>query len=267
MSVFSMMRQNYRNMLDAPAAPAEEDVFDFAQYLASSSEMPYLPTELTSTENFLHTPLLDDFSTPPDDTPYNDFLTTPMFENEDDFLTGPLIDHEAPLIDLDDYSSMQAYAEKSVAPPHIPLPDNLYTMSPDLAMPIADSFPSTSQIRSTSAVPSSHSAEPIYTGTRRNVTASTLIPLDAPTQQRQYRTPSVTSRREETEGDDDAAKKRRTNTIAARKSRKRKAEHMEKLTEENERQRSSIRRLEAMNDLYRTMLQRSGIQVPVLDNM
>jgi len=96
------------------------------------------------------------------------------------------------------------------------------------------------------------------TGTRRNITPESLVPLDAPTQPRKYTTPSVTSRKELPaifakkrartvafgDDDDDAIEqplppnatekeqiewKRRQNTLAARKSRKRKLQHQREL--------------------------------------
>ncbi|KAJ7654504.1 hypothetical protein DFH06DRAFT_899402, partial [Mycena polygramma] len=108
-----------------------------------------------------------------------------------------------------------------------------------------------------------------HTGTRKNVTVKSLIPLDAPTQPRNYKTPSKTSARrvpvfakkavekrrhsvavsQSAAGDDDDDEeeeelpppsptaseeewimyKRRQNTIAARRSRARKLAHEKKL--------------------------------------
>jgi hypothetical protein len=105
------------------------------------------------------------------------------------------------------------------------------------------------------------------TGTRKNLRPEALIPLDAPTQKRTYATPSATSRKavpdaivkkrlhsaafaHEHDDDDDEDRreraalgelsptaseaevieyKRRQNTLAARKSRKRKLEHQQRL--------------------------------------
>jgi len=224
-------------------------------------EMQNNSTTLTSPSyEYLGTPQLDDFASPPEDTPYNDFLTTPLFDDHDDFLTGPVVDDDTPLITgPSDYMPVQPPVPASGSALKAPLPDNMYTLSPD--MPLADSFPPSPYGRNQNELPSS-SLDPTYTGTRRNASSSTMIPLDAPTQQRQYRAPSVTARRAEVEDEDEAAKKRRINTVAARRSRKRKAEHMERLTEENERQKRDIRRLEATNERYRQMLVLNGIDVP-----
>ncbi|KIK65751.1 hypothetical protein GYMLUDRAFT_159488 [Collybiopsis luxurians FD-317 M1] len=96
------------------------------------------------------------------------------------------------------------------------------------------------------------------TGTRKNITPESLVPVDAPIQSRKYATPSATSRKElpaaflksqkrkrsrvqadsvESEeqpplnaSDKEIIEwKRRQNTLAARKSRKRKLEHQQLL--------------------------------------
>ncbi|KAK1235316.1 hypothetical protein PQX77_001474 [Marasmius sp. AFHP31] len=110
----------------------------------------------------------------------------------------------------------------------------------------------------------------VPTGTRRNLTPQSLIPYDAPTQTRRYITPSATSKKEvptafirkrkrlnsisqpqNDSGEDELDEpleplhpnpteaeaiehKRRQNTLAARKSRKRKLEHVLKLENDNE---------------------------------
>jgi hypothetical protein len=119
-------------------------------------------------------------------------------------------------------------------------------------------LPPTPSSRSTKPLPSRRTPN----GTRRNITPSALISDDAPTQTRKYTGPSATSRKEVPlvfarkraaqaviEDDDDDLPdlppnasekeqiewKRRQNTIAARKSRKRKLEHLQYLEGEVER--------------------------------
>lgn len=123
------------------------------------------------------------------------------------------------------------------------------------------------------------------TGTRKGITPDSLIPLDAPTQPRKYTTPSATSRKDlpavfarkrarsqafgdEADGDDDELArheasppgpnatereqiewKRRQNTLAARKSRKRKLEHQQRLEED-------VKALTRERDCWRT---RAGV--------
>jgi hypothetical protein len=106
--------------------------------------------------------------------------------------------------------------------------------------------------------------KPNVNGTRKNITPESLVPIDAPTQQRKYLTPSATSRKavpavfarkrartaafgdEEDELEDvqitpsmseqeQIEAKRRQNTIAARRSRKRKLEYQRELEEVVER--------------------------------
>lgn len=145
------------------------------------------------------------------------------------------------------------------APPTHPHPNldtsNLYTISPALEDDLHE-FPSSPgpgpirrSTRSTTA-PLRSAAEGRYTGTRRNVTPSTLIPDDAPIQRRNYTgvttSPTRARRRPSTSHDFDpstltteaeleAARaqgqltqveyKRIQNTLAARKSRKRKLQY------------------------------------------
>ncbi|KAH6893728.1 hypothetical protein BKA70DRAFT_1571502 [Coprinopsis sp. MPI-PUGE-AT-0042] len=123
------------------------------------------------------------------------------------------------------------------------------------------------------------------TGTRKGITPDSLIPLDAPTQPRKYTTPSATSRKDlpavfarkrarsqafgddGDQDDDELARheasppgpnatereqiewKRRQNTLAARKSRKRKLEHQQRLEED-------VKALTRERDCWRT---RAGV--------
>jgi len=100
----------------------------------------------------------------------------------------------------------------------------------------------------------SNTPRTVPTGHRRNITAAELVPLDAPTQPRNYLTPSTTSRKELPSAflartsrkrgasvvDDEQdlvvaiETKRRQNTIAARRSRQRKLEHTRQLEQINE---------------------------------
>ncbi|KAF8483034.1 hypothetical protein JB92DRAFT_3033996 [Gautieria morchelliformis] len=153
--------------------------------------------------------------------------------------------------------------------------------------PSATASTSTSTSASAPAASSSTSAQPrptkpLPTGTRRNITPAELLPLDAPTQHRQYVTPSATSRkalpaafakgkkraRSEVDGgpglDADASAsmgddptsvsadpetqeaieaKRRQNTLAARRSRQRKLAHVRVLEE-------SVERMTADRDMW-----------------
>lgn len=232
------------------ASPEFSTLPSFTDYLSSPFSTPY-----------------DDFSTSPmDDSPFNPDLSTPIMDFIDEWMPGMTMSSE-PLFD-DPASALYDMIEKpkEVSPPSTATEllnnDRLFTMSP--ATPALDSihsiYPSprlpinattTSAPSTTRKVSSSSSA----TGTRRNITPDSLVPLDAPTQTRRYLTPSSTSRKEvpasfnkkrsrsEALGDEedemapteapgpDATElekieyKRRMSTIAARKSRRRKLEH------------------------------------------
>ena len=126
------------------------------------------------------------------------------------------------------------------------------------------------------------------TGTRKNVTPDSLIPVDAPIQNRKYVSESATSRKElpavfarkrkrasvELDEEDLLAAppttnelsaieaKRRQNTLAARRSRKRKLEHQRDLesTIENERAEKDAWKQRAL--AFEAILNSNGIRIP-----
>nr|WHL46210.1 bZIP transcription factor [Pleurotus ostreatus] len=194
-------------------------------------------------------------------TPFEDDIDTPLFADVP-MLTGPLISGLDDNMDL--FGGVQPESsEKSSQPVVPPLPDHSqwYTMSPDT--PLLDlapaSYPSPALDSSKPIAPPPR-RKSTATGTRKNITPDTLVPLDAPTQPRKYITPSVTSRKEvpatflrkrgrsQAFNDDDEMPedapgpnatekeqiewKRRQNTLAARKSRKRKLEHQQQLEDQ-----------------------------------
>jgi hypothetical protein len=187
-----------------------------------------------------------DYLTSPMESPFDDFLSTPALGGDQfsDFTSPLIMDgddfgapyHDTPLFGDAGLFEPHSSSDKRTAPP---LPSNvnydrMYTVSP--GTPALDASP---------LFPSSHRlSSNLPTGTRKNLTPETLIPLDAPVQSRNYLTPSVTSRREpsrkrsrtEASVDDDEADKevgeldslaakRLQNTLAARRSRRRKLEH------------------------------------------
>lgn len=153
------------------------------------------------------------------------------------------------------------------------LPTTLYNSPrlPATLLPPTSSSSASSSTVTASTSKQSRPTKPLPTGTRRNITPAALVPLDAPTQPRQYVTPSATSRkvvpaafakgkkraRSEVDGGggDDAdlstlpegiadldpntqdaiEVKRRQNTLAARRSRQRKLEHVRELEDTVER--------------------------------
>lgn len=228
---------------DAPVIPE----FDMNQYLTSP-----LPE------------LLHDFDSP-EETPFHDFLTTPVIASNDHEFAGDF-DLSMPL--FGDYEPVEQDKQPSAAPA-LDM-DSMFTISPGTPMldtpslPMQNSpLPSTTQLPSTTPTTASGSRRrSAATGTRKGITPSSLVPLDAPTQPRKYVTPSATSRKElpavfarkrarsqalgdeedELDGDqqppgpnaterEQIEWKRRQNTLAARKSRKRKLQHQQDLEE------------------------------------
>jgi len=127
------------------------------------------------------------------------------------------------------------------------------------------------------------------TGTRKNVTPESLIPVDAPIQTRKYVSESATSRKElpavfarkrkrasvDLDDDEDLLAapptnnelsaieaKRRQNTLAARRSRKRKLEHQRELecVIENERAEKDAWKQRAL--AFEAILNSNGIRIP-----
>jgi hypothetical protein len=126
------------------------------------------------------------------------------------------------------------------------------------------------------------------TGTRKGLKPELLVPVDAPTQPRNYITPSATSRKEvpatfarkrarsQAFGEDDdelqeelppdASEKdqiewkRRQNTIAARRSRKRKLEHQQFLENEVDRLNSEVSKWRDRSMLMQSMLKAQGVE-------
>ncbi|KAJ7745213.1 hypothetical protein DFH07DRAFT_749040 [Mycena maculata] len=211
----------------------------------------------------------DDFGTSPMDTPFSQFMPTPNMDMIND----------SPLIDSDNYDpNAPLFGDAFLTPdaevsqqqqPKLPNTDGLLTFSPstpalDAIEPASTVFPRHGPV----VPPSPVSRRSGVTGTRKNLKPEALIPLDAPTQKRNYRTASATSRKvvpaafkkrlhSAAFGDDADDEelgelsptaseaetieyKRRQNTLAARKSRKRKLEHQYMLEKEVEKLKSEV---------------------------
>ncbi|KAJ8588088.1 hypothetical protein M405DRAFT_740906 [Rhizopogon salebrosus TDB-379] len=231
---------------DAEAIKTLMDVFSATPDLTMSNDL----------NEYLTSPLMD--------SPFDELLTTPAFGSADtaNILTSPLLDDfggdsygELPSL-FGDFSSM--YAPSKTAQPHNlsqPNFDEMYQISPET--PMLDT-PATPPLDSPAYHPSQRKTN--VNGTRKNITPESLVPIDAPTQQRKYVTPSATSRKavpavfarkrartaafgdeqdelEEVQINPSMSEqeqieaKRRQNTIAARRSRKRKLEYQRELEE------------------------------------
>lgn len=238
-------------------------------FLNSASSPVFTSPEFTSPEY----PMSEFLTSPWDDSPLGDMLTTPCIESEDaDVMTSPLLDYNEGFGNMSLFGDMSAMfdqqlaTEKPSVEPTPPAPSfNAETMY-KITSPVTPSldpsslYPSPRQPANQSSFPSdkSNKRKTSATGTRKNITPDSLVPLEAPTQPRKYTTPSATSRKElpavfakkrsrsqafadeEDELVDEPLPpnatekeqiewKRRQNTLAARKSRKRKLEHQQLL--------------------------------------
>ncbi|KAF9783455.1 hypothetical protein BJ322DRAFT_153321 [Thelephora terrestris] len=226
----------------------------------------------------------DDFLTSPmEESPFDDFLSTPALGGDFQDFTSPLIFesddvgapyHNTPLFDDVGLFEPPSSSDKRTAP-HLSSAvdlDRMYTVSP--GTPALDASP---------FFPPSHRLPfNLPTGTRKNLTPETLIPLDAPVQSRNYLTPSVTSRKESSrkrsrteasvDDDDEADKevgeldavaaKRLQNTLAARRSRRRKLEHQLELETNLDREKQLKEQWRSRAMTLEALLMSHGIPVP-----
>lgn len=276
----------------------------YYSWLCSGPKLTWVPSEIASpefaTSPDFATPMNDFLTSPFDDSPLDDMLTTPGMGTFDMF-TSPLLEDNGETFDVEGLFGGLSFPE-TVAPkatePTVTPPlnmDNLFTMSP--------MTPMTPSLNPSSLYSPHHPSTPMSpptsipnrrkisaTGTRKNVTPETLVPLDAPTQPRKYMTPSATSRkdlpaifakkraRSQAFGDDDEEEeaplppnatereqiewKRRQNTLAARKSRKRKLQHQLELEASVENLSSELEVWKARALTYQGMLKNHGLSVP-----
>jgi hypothetical protein len=248
-----------------PATPSQETAVQ--TLLEALQATPEMPVMLSDFSEYLTSPL--------DDSPWDDdLLTTPALSTLDmgDILTSPIMGDwgsaydDRPLFS-DSYEPGLFPITKS---PVDTTPPTTVTPSIDLHGMWSFSSPQTPTLdqsnfnspQAPSTKPLPHRRKSAATGTRKNVTPETLVPIDAPTQPRKYVTPSATSRKElpavfarkrgrsQAFGDEEdqledevvtlppnpteqelIEAKRRQNTIAARRSRKRKLEYQRELEE------------------------------------
>jgi len=294
---------------DPPADQAAQSVYDFLSGDFLSSRLcsgPTLTHSASDPSSGTASPLLfspdypmsEYLTSPVDDSPQEDMLTTPHLGSE--MLTSPLLTDTSDSFDMDLFGGYPLYepliqkdSSPTVLSGNVLDLDSLYSMSPVTPalnpaslytsphLPTSPSFHdmSTTARRKSSA-----------TGTRKNVTPDSLVPLDAPTQPRKYAVPSATSRKalpavfakkrarsqafaeEEEEAEEplhpNATEleqiewKRRQNTLAARKSRKRKLIHQIQLEEDVKRltEEKETWRVRALT--YQALLKNHGHEVP-----
>ena len=271
---------------------------DFSPSLADRHFMAYLADPQSNYWEMATPSLMDDYSPwSPDvanpylSTPQDSILDTPLFEylDESQMLTGP--DYNAPLFPM--FRECED-AQPATQPKSVPELDTsaLITMTP--ISPTLDSFdPSQLSAPTTDSIakPTITRRKVVATGIRKGVTPETLLDESAPTQSRNYITPSATSRKEvpavfarkrarstafgdeEDQLDDyvlppDSTEKdlieqkRRQNTVAARRSRKRKLEHLQQLETALEKERQAKARWRERTYLLSSMLASLNQQVP-----
>jgi len=278
--------------LYAPVVP-DEDV-DVAKSLAAMLAVPQYDNCEMATPSLMddYSPFSPDMANPYLSTPQDSILDTPLFEylDESQMLTGP--DINAPLFPMFPWEDAQLVTQPK-PPPQLDT-SKLITMTP--TTPVLDTFDpsqlSSAPTTSTSIVqPTVARRKAVATGIRKGITPETLLDESAPTQSRNYITPSATSRKEvpavfarkrsrstafgdeEDQLDDYVLppnptekdlieQKRRQNTVAARRSRKRKLEHMQHLEASLERERQEKERWRERTYLLSSMLAALNQQVP-----
>jgi Basic region leucine zipper len=286
------------DLFDPAADYAAQSVFEMFSgkiYRVLNGERPTLTIDKASPMFSPEYPMSEYLTSPVDDSP---LLTTPHLGSE--MLTSPLLSDVGDDMELfGGMSFFDSYAEKESAPVRSTLAaldmDNLYAM-PSPVSPCLDpsSVYTSPQVTMSPSFPLLSSSKPksSATGTRKNLTPDSLVPLDAPTQARKYTTPSATSRKEipavfakkrarsQAFGDDEEEAceeaplppnasereqiewKRRQNTLAARKSRKRKLQHQLELEAAVERLTSEKETWKVRALTYQGMLRQHGVEVP-----
>ncbi|KAF7317360.1 BZIP domain-containing protein [Mycena chlorophos] len=275
--------QAMRNIVEMTASPEFQSLgdnfaADFHEQFGAEPLFPY--DDEAAAKEYLTSPQMGDMDLDPGyefgsplDTPYSTFLPTPVMGMAGDFDEPLVVDGQDPMLGAlyafgDDGEDVVVRVGGKL--PTIPVHGNhkLETFTP--STPLLDTFDSPSASTSPVVPPPPTRRQPQRktrvvhgaTGTRKNITAASLIPLDAPIQSRTYRIPSSTSRREvpttttassssrkrsrsaafDADDDEDDAdygvsvteaqrilSKREKNTMAARASRRRKQEHLEEL--------------------------------------
>jgi len=217
-----------------------------------------------------------------------DIMTSPaLLDNDEVYTNAPLFDDE-PLFEPLTFEKLNSERRGHVFDPFSFRPSTEAPDSPSSISPVssAGGRGKKSTGKQSTKAPRRKSAP---TGTRKNVTPESLIPVDAPIQTRKYASESTTSRKElpavfarkrkrasadlDDEEDILAAPpsvselsaieaKRRQNTLAARRSRKRKLEHQRELETviENERAEKDAWKQRAL--AFEAILNSNGVSIP-----
>lgn len=284
--------------LTAPVIP-DKDV-DLAKSLPAMLAVPQSDVREMVTPLLMddYSPWSPDLMNPYLSTPQDSSMDTPLYHylDESHMLTGPDDPMYSMFPEWVDDQEPVGEPPKSV-PPELD-PSSLIVMTP--TSPLLESFdpsqltsaPQQPNVSSVVAKPPATRRKVIATGIRKGVTPETLLDESAPTQSRNYVTPSVTSRKEvpaifarkrsrstafgdeEDQLDDYVLppnptekdlieQKRRQNTVAARRSRKRKLEHLQLLETSLEKERQEKEQWRERAMMLSSIL--SGLNQPVPD--
>ena len=252
-----------------PASPSYKVEHELSAYLTS----PLIDSPWE--EDFLTTPAL----LPGGDMGVDIMASPALLDNDEVYTNAPLFDDE-PLFEPLTFEKLNAL--DSLSPSDLP-------GSPTSSMSPTSCTGGRGKQSAGKQAPKSSRRKSVPTGTRKNVTPESLIPVDAPIQGRKYVAESATSRKElpavfarkrkrassdlDPEEDILAAPpsnaelsaieaKRRQNTLAARRSRKRKLEHQRDLetTIDNERAEKDAWKQRAL--AFEAILNSNGIRIP-----
>jgi len=247
---------------------------------------------------YLTSPLIDspweeDFLTTPALLPGGDMgidiLASPaLLDNDEVYTNAPLFGDE-PLFESLTFEKLNADRRGLVLDPLSLRPSPVAPDSPTSSISPASSTGGRGKKSVGKQATKTPRRKSVPTGTRKNVTPESLIPVDAPIQDRKYASESATSRKElpavfarkrkrasadpDEEEDILAAPptvnelsaieaKRRQNTLAARRSRKRKLEHQRELETviDNERAEKDAWKQRAL--AFEAILNSNGIRIP-----
>ncbi|KAL0567086.1 hypothetical protein V5O48_014902 [Marasmius crinis-equi] len=275
--------------------------FDTSPCFTDFSADDFTSPLLSDTSPLLTTPYLDDFATSPNmESPCSPDLSTPVMDAVDDVyvegaggqwpalfddpVVGMYRDIEQKQADAAGVSGYVEERAETVSPSSTTVPSppiNTASSLPSSSDPTPPPQPTTT--RSLSHAPRVAAPRPrtVYNGTRKGVTPDSLISPDAPVQPRNYHGPSSTSRRtsakRKSEGNDDEDgeedfdpdtkrdAKRLKNTLAARQSRRRKAEHLEWLMSDNERLNRDVEMWKTRAEVLQGMLKGYGCDIGLDD--
>ena len=261
-----------------PASPSYKVEQELSAYLTS----PLIDSPWE--EDFLTTPAL----LPGGDVGIDIMASPALLDNDEVYTNAPLFGDE-PLFEPLTFEKLNADRRGLSLDPLSLRPSPGAPDSPTASVSPASSTGGRSKKSAGKQATKTPRRKSVPTGTRKNVTPDSLIPVDAPIQTRKYVSESATSRKElpavfarkrkrasvDLDDEDDLLAapptstelsaieaKRRQNTLAARRSRKRKLEHQRELETviDNERAEKDAWKQRAL--AFEAILNSNGIRIP-----